>query len=405
MKFIHYSIFLLTLLTSFSSCQKGETKQADSAGKTPETANPDSAKQAEADKREGIVRVSLTQAQYTVATIELGQLTPRLLSSVLKVTGVLDVPPQNQISVSVPFGGYVRQIALEPGTRVRKGQALLTLENPDYIQLQQDYLDNKAKLDYADLEFARQQELSRDNVTAVKTFQQTRSNRQSLQALLAGDAQRLAILHIDPAKLTPASITRTIVVHSPASGYVTNVPINNGKFVNPADVLVEITNVDHLHARLNIFEKDLGKIHVGQQVRFGLGGDAGFPHRGKVFLIGKALTTDRTVPILAEPEDYSADFIPGSYVAAQIDLNTQSLPTLPEAAVVGFGGRSYVYVLEKKELNPVVYQFRQLEVTTGACENGHVAITLPNGVDTKKTPIVVGGAYSLLSKLNNSEEE
>ncbi len=409
MKFIHYSILLLALLTGFSACQKGETKLADSARKadaessTP--ANPDSTKQVEADKRNGIVRVSLTQAQYAVAGIGLGQLAPRPLSSVLKVTGVLDVPPQNQISVSVPFGGYVRQITLEPGTRVRKGQALLTLENPDYIQLQQDYLDNKAKLDYADLEFARQQELSRDNVTAVKTFQQTRANRQSLQALLAGDAQRLAILHIDPAKLNPASITRTIVVRSPASGYVTSVPINNGKFVNPADVLVEITNVDHLHARLNIFEKDLGKIRTGQSVRFGLGGDAGFPHRATIFLLGKTFAADRTVPILAEPEDYSADFIPGSYVSAQIDLTRQSLPTLPEAAVVGFGGKSYVYVLEKKEPNPVVYQFRQLEVTTGTRENGHVAVTLPNGVDTKKTPIVVGGAYSLLSKLNNSEEE
>ena len=408
MKFIHYLISL-ALLTGFWACQKGETKQTDSAEKpgaqTTAPANPDSTKQAEADKREGLVRVSLTSAQYAVAGIQLGQLAPRPLSSVLKVTGVLDVPPQNQVSVSVPFGGYVRRITLEPGTRVRKGQTLLTLENPDYIQLQQDYLDNKAKLEYADLEFARQQELSRDNVTAVKTFQQTRSNRQSLQALLAGDAQRLAILHIDPAKLTPASITRTIVVRSPASGYVTSVPINNGKFVNPADVLVEITNVDHLHARLNIFEKDLGKIRVGQPVRFGLGSDAGFPHRGTIFLIGKALATDRTVPILAEPEDYSADFIPGSYVSAQIDLSTQSLPTLPEAAVVGFGGKSYVYVLEKKAANPVVYQFRQLEVTTGTRENGFVAVSLPLGVDPTKTPIVIAGAYSLLSKLNNSEEE
>ena len=408
MKFIHYLISL-ALLTGFWACQKGETKQTDSAEKpgaqTTAPANPDSTKQAEADKREGLVRVSLTSAQYAVAGIQLGQLAPRPLSSVLKVTGVLYVPPQNQVSVSVPFGGYVRRITLEPGTRVRKGETLLTLENPDYIQLQQDYLDNKAKLEYADLEFARQQELSRDNVTAVKTFQQTRSNRQSLQALLAGDAQRLAILHIDPAKLTPASITRTIVVRSPASGYVTSVPINNGKFVNPADVLVEITNVDHLHARLNIFEKDLGKIRVGQPVRFGLGSDAGFPHRGTIFLIGKALATDRTVPILAEPEDYSADFIPGSYVSAQIDLSTQSLPTLPEAAVVGFGGKSYVYVLEKKAANPVVYQFRQLEVTTGTRENGFVAVSLPLGVDPTKTPIVIAGAYSLLSKLNNSEEE
>jgi cobalt-zinc-cadmium efflux system membrane fusion protein len=281
----------------------------------------------------------------------------------------------------------------------------VVLENPDYIQLQQDYLDTKAKLEYADLEFARQQELSRENVGALKVFQQIRSNRQSLQAQLAGMAQRLAILRINPAKLSADQLTRTVTIPSPVSGFITNVPVNNGRFVNPADVLVEITNVDHLHVQLSIFEKDISRIHAGQIVRFGMGGDASLVHRGEIFLIGKSIAADRTISVLAHPDGYADDFIPGGYVSAQIDVKTQPLSALPESAVVSYGGKSLIYVLEKKEADPATYQFRQIEIKTGVRENGYVAATLPPDVNPKLTPIVVNGAYSLLAKLNNSEEE
>ena len=394
----------VSLLAGLWACQSGsspesntaeaDTKQASSGGDS--TQNKTSIKP---------VRVSLTQAQYEVAAIQLGQPTLRSLSTRLKVNGMLDVPAQNLVSVSVPFGGYIRQIRLEPGMRVRKGQPLVVLENPEYIQLQQDYLDTKSKLAYADLEFARQEELSRDNVNALKIFQQTRSNRQSLQAQLAGAAQRLAILRINPATLSPEQLTRTIIIPSPVSGFVTDVPVNNGRFVNPADVLVQITNTDHLHVRLSIFEKDISRIHVGQVVRFGMGGDATLTHRGTIFLVGKSIAPDRTIPVLAHPEGNDSDYIPGGYVSAQVDVKTQPLSSLPEAAIVGYGGKSLIYVLEKKQMNPVTYQFRQVEIKTGVRENGYVAVVLPDNLDPKQTPIVVNGAYNLLAKLNNSEEE
>lgn len=349
--------------------------------------------------------VSLTQAQYNMAAIRLGQPTPRPLSTTLKVNGMIDVPAQNMVSVSVPFGGYIRQIQLEPGMRIRKGQTLVVLENPEYIQLQQDYLDTKAKLSYADLEFDRQQELSRDNVNALKIFQQTRASRQSLQAQLAGAAQRLAILRINPATLSPDRLTRIITVPSPVSGFVTDVPVNNGRFVNPADVLVQITNTDHLHVRLNVFEKDISRIHTGQMVRFGIGGDGTLAHRATIFLLGKSIAADRTIPVLAHPDGHANAFIPGGYVSAQVNVKTEPLPALPEAAVIGYGGKYFVYVLDSKNDKSGVYSFRQVEVKTGVRENGFVAVTLPDGIDAQNTPIVVSGGYNLLAKLNNSEEE
>lgn len=398
--------FLTLLLTSqllLVSC--GSAGRKVDAATTDQAAKPDATAKKNGSATPGPVRVSLTQAQFDVAAIKTGQPTRQTLSTILNVNGSLDVPAQNTVSVSVPFGGYIRQIRLEPGMRIRKGQTLVVLENPDYIQLQQDYLDTKAKLDFADLEFARQQELSRDNVNALKVFQQVRSSRQSLQAQLAGAAQRLAILHINPAELTPGRLTRTISVPSPVSGFVTNVPVNNGRFLNPADVLVEIINLDDLHVRLSVFEKDIGRIRLGQVIRFGLGGDPSLVHTGSIFLIGKSIGADRTISVLAHPDGFADDFIPGGYISARIATRTQPLPALPEAAVVSYGGKSFVYVLEKRQESPITYQFRQVDVKTGVHENGYVAITLPTGLDPKRTPIVTAGAYSLLAKLNNSEEE
>jgi len=391
--------FLLSILLA-AGCSSSE-QQADKDKASLAEATPSRGDSATS----GPVRVSLTQAQYDVAAVELGQPSLRTLNTTLKVNGTIDVPASNLVSVTVPFGGYIRKIDLEPGMKVRKGQALVVLENPEYIQLQQDYLDTKAKLEYADLEYARQQELSRDNVNALKLFQQIRANRQSLQAQLAGMAQRLAILHINPDRLSPSQLTRQVTIPSPVSGFVTNVPVNNGRFLNPSDILVEITNVDHLHVRLGVFEKDISRIRAGQVVHFGMGGDPALVHRGEIFLIGKSIAADRTISVLVHPDGYAADFIPGGYVSAQIDVRTQPLLTLPEPAVVRYGGKSLVYVLEKKVGNPATYQFRQVAVKTGVREKGYVAVSLPTDINPATTPIVVKGAYSLLAKLNNSEEE
>lgn len=401
-RFVQILLLIISGIVGLSACHSSEKA---SAGTESEKSADSTASSDSTPKPGDPVRVALTQAQYNVAAIQLGQPTPRTLSTTLKVNGSLDVPAQNQVSVSVPFGGYIRKIDLEPGMRIRKGQTLVVLENPEYIQFQQDYLDTKAKLEYADLEFARQQELSRENVNALKVFQQTRANRQSLQAQLAGMGQRLALLHINPATLTPDRLTRTITIPSPVSGFVTDVPVNNGRYLNPSDVLVQITDLTHPHVRLSIFEKDISRIHVGQIVRFGMGGDATLAHRGQIFLIGKAIATDRTISVLAHPDGYSDDYIPGGYISAQIDVKTQPLPALPEEAIVNFGGKNYVYILEKKEANPATYQFRQVDVKLGVHEGGYIAITLPTDIDPRQTPIVVKGAYNLLAKLNNSEEE
>lgn len=388
---------LLLTMFLYQACNSPKNAGEDTPAKTDSTATAEAG-------NDGPVEVIFTQAQYNIAAIELGQPERRDISSTLKVNGTIDVPPNQRVTVSVPYGGYVRNLNhdLLPGQRVRKGQVLAVLENPEFIQLQQDYLETKARLDYTDQEYQRQQELSRENVSALKVFQQTASERQRLQAQLAGQAQRLTMLRINPASLRADKLTRTIPVPSPVDGYITMVNINLGKFVNPADVLAEITDISHIHLALSVFERNIDQIRVGQRLRYAVGQEGRPVHPATVILIGKEISPQRTIEVHAHPQTAAPSIIPGAYVSAELDVTSQSVSALPESAVVSFGGKSYVYVLISKEKGQ--YQFRQVTVQPGIAENGYVAVTLPADIDPQKTPVVVKGAYSLLSKLNNQEE-
>ena len=68
------------------------------------------------------------------------------ISAVLKLNGIIEVPPQNMIAVSVPLGGYLQSTHLLEGMKVKKGEIIATLEDQQYIQIQQDYLIAKIRL-------------------------------------------------------------------------------------------------------------------------------------------------------------------------------------------------------------------------------------------------------------------
>lgn len=395
-------ITLGLLLTAFlyQACTKTEKPTDEPATESAVTADS-SANSVE----EGPLEASLTNEQYNMAKIQLGQPESRELSTTLKVNGTIDVPPNERATISVPYGGYVRSLShgLLPGQRVSKGQTIIVLENPEFIQFQQDYLETKAKLEYTEQEYQRQQELSRENVGAQKVFQQIASERQRLQAQLAGQAQRLTMLRINPATLRPDRLTRTITVSSPVSGYLTAMNVNIGKFVNAADIIAEVTNLSHTHITLSIFERNISQVRIGQTVRFAVGQDVQPVHEARIILIGKEISPERTIEVHAHPIALADDIIPGAYVSAILDVKSQVVSALPESAVVSFGGKSYVYVLTGQQNG--TYHFRQVTVQPGIAENGFVAVNLPADIDPKKTPVVISGAYSLLSKLNNQEEE
>ena len=346
--------------------------------------------------------VELSAVQIKTAGIEFGKIERKQISGTLKVNGVLDVPPQQMVSVSIPLGGFLKGTDLLQGSRVKKGQLIAVIENPDFIQLQQDYLEAKSQFEFASADFERQQELAKENVNAQKALQQAKSNYQTWVARKNGLLAKLKLVNIDIATLETGSITSIANVYSPINGYVTKVNVNIGRFVNPSDILFEIVDTEHLHVELMVFEKDVTKITVGQKIRFVLANETK-ERVATVNLVGREIGADRTIRVHCHFDKPDPNLLPGTYFKAMVETGGTSVTALPDGAIIDFQGKKYLFV-PSDEKSEAGQHFTMIEVQIGNREQGYTEVQLPEGFDGKKD-IVVKGAYSILSKMKNSEEE
>lgn len=344
--------------------------------------------------------VSLTTAQIKTAGIELGKIEQRQISGTIKVNGVLDVPPQQLVSVSVPMGGFLKSTSLLQGSRVQKGQAIATVENLDFIQIQQDFLEAKNQFELAEAEYNRQLELAKENVNATKTLQQAKSQFTNWSIKSKALSEKLKLLNIKSDAIEASAISSTITLYSPISGYVTGMNVNVGKFANPGDVLFTIVDTEHLHTELTVFEKDFNKIKVGQKIRFTLNNEAA-ERTATVYLIGREISTDRTVRIHGHLDKEDKNLLPGMYLNALIETGGALVHALPSEAIIEFADKKYIFVFDGKSDSGSNY--RIVEVQSGSSEMNYTEIVLNEG-DLSEWQVVTKGAYALLSKMKNKEE-
>ncbi|KAA9325481.1 efflux RND transporter periplasmic adaptor subunit [Adhaeribacter soli] len=377
--------FLLLCLSVFPGCNSS-TKEEKPA-ETETVAAPENPNE-----------VTLTDAQFKSSGIAFGQVEQKNISTVLRLNGVLDVPPQNLISVSAPLGGFVKETDLLQGMKLRKGQILAVLQNPEYVTLQQEYLDAKSKLAYQELEFARQKELSEENISSKKTFQQTTSEYQQLRNRAAALKEQLALLNINPDKLTAVNISSTIRIYSPINGFVKNVLVNTGKFVSPQDVLFELVNTEHMHAELTVFEKDIAKLKQGQKIKLTFPNLPGHEIPASVYLVGRSIEADKTIRVHAHLDKEDPELLPGMYVTALVEINAQTVTALPEDAIVQAEGKYVIFVAKTDRT------FEMVPVEIGATENGYTEVKLTENVPANAR-IVTKGAYHVLAKKLNVGEE
>lgn len=351
------------------------------------------------EENKSVSEISLNDNQFKSAGIETGQIEFRELSAVVKANGKLDVPPQNMVSISAPLGGFVKNTELLQGMKIKKGQSLVIMESPDYIQLQQDYLEALSQLTFLEEEYKRQQELAKENVNSAKTLQQVKANYQSTKAKKDGLEAKLKLIHINPQSIEQGNIQNSVAIPSPIDGFVTEVHVNLGSHVTPTDIMFEIIDTEHLHAEAEVFEKDVLKLKPGQKVRIRLA-DETKEREATVYLIGKEISPERTVRIHCHLEEEDINLLPGMYFSAIIETGNQKVASLPEGAFASFEGKDYVFAV----VNKANHQYKMLPVVKGICQDGFCEITLPEGVD-KTSEIVVKGAFELLSQLKNSGDE
>lgn len=349
----------------------------------------------EVDVQEQIIK--LNEQQIALAKIQLGSLEEKNISSTIKVNGKIDVPPQNMVSVSMPLGGYLQSTKLLPGMHISKGEIIATMEDQQYIQLQQDYLTTKSKLYYNEAEYQRQKELNESKASSDKVFQQTQMEYNAQKIALKALGEKLKLININPATLNENNISKSVHLYAPINGYVSKVDVNIGKYVNPSDILFELVNPTDIHLNLHIFEKDLDQLYIGQKLLAFSNNHPDQKHPCSIILISKDVSAERYAEVHCHFEQYDNTLLPGMYMNAIIELKNSMTKALPESAIVSFEGKQYVFIQRDKNT------FEMYNVGVGARENGFIEIK--NAAQLEQQKIVINGAYTLLMSLKNKSEE
>jgi len=380
MKRILYKIILLSIVISLFNCTSKEKITIEKTTNNTSATN----------------LIEVTKAQFKNSNMTLGKLEEKSFPTIVNVNGMVDVPPENKAIVNAKMGGYIKKTPLLIGDKVTKGQVLVTIENPEFVTLQQNYMEIQGQLSYLKADFKRQKTMLGENITSQKSFLKAESNYKTALAKFNGLHKQLTMLHISPENVLNGNFTSETTIYAPISGSVTKVYVNRGSYVSPSSIIMEIIDNSHIHLELSVFEKDILKIKKEQEINFKIPDASSNVFKAEVHLIGTALEENRTIKVHARLEDEShSNFLTGMFVNAEIITDDFLEKALPNEAIVVIDDKSFVLVLNKTDENN--YYFEQKEVEIKESYNGYKVVKNANTFSSN-TQFLTRGTYDLLGE-------
>ncbi len=378
---MHYiKSLLLLLFLVFASCNNSKTEENLSSVSVEENTTG---------------TIYLSKAQFENAKMEIGQLSEKPFAETVHSSGTIDVPPQSRAVISAFSGGYVKSTPLLVGDKVSKGQLLVTIENPEFIAMQQSYLETVAQLSYLNSEYERQKIMMDEKITSQKSFLKSESEYKTALARSNSLKKNLEMLNISPASVEAGNIVSQVNIYSPISGNVTQVFVNTGTYVSSADKIMEIMNTDHIHLELKIFERDLLQLKKGQEILFTVPEASKEVFKGEVHLVGTSIDPNSRIAMIHGhiDEKDEANFTAGMFVEANIVTGTTTSLALPENAVVEQEGKHYVLMLESEDTNG--FNLHPMDVKVEASYNGFTSFKTSLPMDGK---FLTKGGFVLLQE-------
>jgi len=413
MKKLTAAAIILPAVFFFSSCGSKQSKETN----TTTTATPAE----EEHENENPNIAVLNEEQMKSIGIELGTIENKQLTAALKTNGVLKVPNQNKATVNSIYSGVIKSLLVQPGNFVRRGQTIATVANPEFIQVQSQYLNINSKMVLAELEVKRQKELNAGNAGALKNLQSAESELRSLRNAKSTLAQQIQLMGINPARLGNGKLISVLPVASPISGVVSNVLIKMGGYVDVTTVVVEIVDNSQLHLDLFVYEKDLPKLKNNQTIHFTVTNNPGKEYDAQIYSLGSSFEGDsKAVSVHAKVKGDKTGLIDGMNVTAIISLANANVPAVPSDAIVTVDGKDYIFMLldyepvkpatdtakhdaaEKHDEHEEGIKFERIPVAKGGSDIGFTEITLLKEIK-KDAKIVTKGAFFVSAKMTNTE--
>ena len=350
--------------------------------------------------------VHLSEQQVQSLGIKSDTLPFRNISSYVEANGQLEVPPQNEATVTAIVGSNVRLIKVIEGDKVRKGQVLAYLSHPNLIKIQTDYINNWNQLQYLEKEYHRQKTLYDEKVGSGKVFQKTQAEYQSMKGMVKGGEAQLKQMGLGLNQIQQSEIYEQVPVISPIDGHVRLVEVKTGQYVEPHTEMFEIVNIEHIHADLMVFEKDMHKVKQGQRIRFTIESLPGQELEAKIYSVGKAFEQEpKAIHLHAEIENKKGLLIPGMYIRGRIMINDVQSYALPEAGVVREGEKYFIFTAKKETDNgETEWAFEPVEVIVGAKDDGWIEVKLLKPLK-HGTTVAWNNAYYILAEMKKGEAE
>ncbi len=289
----------------------------------------------------------LTSRQRHALNIKLGKINMRNMSATIHTNGILKVSPTDKAEITSFMGGNVKSIKVFQGNKVRKGQVLATLEHPNFIQLQQEYIEAANNYHFSKIDFERQKELYENEASSAKIFQKSEAEFNNYKAKYEGLQIKLKMLNMNYKSIEEGKLETELRIISPISGYVNKIDISLGSFVDAATKKFSISNNNNIHADLLVYEQDIPNIKIEQKARLQLATMPDIELTAHIFSIAKEYQKDSKAVLVHARIDNAPDkLISGSYVNATIFTQNSSKQSVPESAIVTDGGKKYIFVFD-----------------------------------------------------------
>jgi membrane fusion protein, heavy metal efflux system len=409
--FFRNTVAFILLVLTVAGCN--------SSGSTP--AGEEKEEHGHEEEAGNVVSISMRQAE--AIGLKVGEISKMTLSDNIKVTGWMALYPQDRARISPFIGGNVATINVIEGDKITKGQVVAVLKHPDFILLQQELQEANSQLDYLKLEYERKEKLYKENIASARDYQKAKSELLRTESIIKGLEANLNLLGIDVQKVEAGEIFTEIALRSPINGYVHEIGVNLGDYVEPQQTVAEVTNNDKIHVDLRVYEKDIHKVEKGQHVIFTVANHPGKILEAKIASIGMAFEDEpKSVHVHASLITKDFELLPGMYVNGRIVVNPNEVMAVPESALVTEGERTFIFIKsdavvkdehgheegdanhdENKDAEESMV-FEKTEVVVGMRDAGFVEIKFLEAVPDH-IQIALTGAYTLSSEMIKGELE
>lgn len=345
---------------------------------------------------DGKVRMSVAiQAQNGVV---IGQVKKERLKETISVTGKVEANADRIAHVAPRISGTIVNVSASLGDTVAAGQVLATLDSIELVDALNRYYQSMTKLSLAKSDMERVRILVDKKIAARKEIRQAETEFRIAETELHTDKERLALYGVNPSQIKGGSHTKTLLpVRSPIGGVVTEKHAIIGELADPSKSLYTVADLSSVWIVVDINEKDLGKIRIGQPASVTIVAYPGLQSTGRITFIADLMDQNtHTVKARIELPNNSRKLKPEMLATVELVMTDDVPPVLviPEEALQDMDGKKVVFVAEKAG------EFTPRPVQTGRSAGGMVEVV--SGLKEGES-CAVKGSFILKSELRKGE--